>query len=122
MSGAILITSNIRKVEVAVSATARVVNLAVDSRVRSVEVIQVARSLGPQGLSAYMVAVKNGFTGTETQWLESIMQGPEGKSAYELSGFRGTLQEWLQSLKGQDGTVPEIDIGDTVALFENNLL
>lgn len=122
MSGSIVITSNVRRVEVAVTTSTRTVEIAVSSKVRVVEVVQVQRSLGPQGLSAFMVAVKNGFTGTESAWLNSIMQGPEGKSAYELSGYTGTLQEWLQSLQGDDGIVPEIDIGDTVALFENNLL
>ena len=34
------------------------------------------------------------------------IQGPPGKSAYEIAvenGFEGTEQEWLESLKGQDG-------------------
>lgn len=122
MSGSIVITSNVRFVEVAVTTGTRVVNIAASSNVRTVEVVQAHRSLGPQGLSAYMVAVKNGFIGTESEWLESIMQGPEGKSAYQLSGYAGTLSEWLESLKGEDGKAEELDIGDTVALFENNLL
>src|SRR5690606_33127452 len=35
---------------------------------------------GPQGLSAYEVAVSNGYTGTESEWLASLVgpQGPEG--------------------------------------------
>jgi hypothetical protein len=32
---------------------------------------------GRNGLSAYEVAKKNGFTGTEQEWLESL-KGPEG--------------------------------------------
>jgi len=109
---------------ITVTTSTRVVHVSVASNVCTVEVVQAHRSLGPQGLSAYMVAVKNGYVGTESEWLESIMQGPEGKSAYELSGFEGTLSEWLQSLKGEDGPdlTAELDIGDTVALFENNLL
>lgn len=31
--------------------------------------------VGPQGLSAYEVAVKNGFEGTETEWLSSLATG-----------------------------------------------
>ena len=38
---------------------------------------------GPQGLSAYQIAVQNGFSGTETAWLVSLQgndgpQGPQG--------------------------------------------
>lgn len=32
---------------------------------------------GPEGKSAYLVAVENGFQGTEQEWLESL-EGPEG--------------------------------------------
>jgi len=54
---------------------------------------------GPSGLSAYQIAVKNGFVGTELEWLESI----KIESTYEqavLLGFEGTIEEWLESLKG----------------------
>lgn len=37
---------------------------------------------GPPGDSAYQVAVKNGFVGTEAQWLESL-KGPEGPEGPE---------------------------------------
>ena len=52
--------------------------------------------------SAYQIAVKNGFTGTEQEWLNTL----KGKSAYELAvehGFTGTEAEWLESLQGKDG-------------------
>lgn len=52
-----------------------------------------------QGLSAYEVAVKNGFQGTEAEWLTSL----KGQSAYALAvllGFDGTEAEWLESLVG----------------------
>lgn len=32
---------------------------------------------GDQGISAYQVAVENGFEGTEEQWLQSLV-GPQG--------------------------------------------
>lgn len=32
--------------------------------------------LGPQGISAYQVAVENGFTGTESEWIDSLMGNP----------------------------------------------
>lgn len=58
-----------------------------------------------RGLSAYQLAVRNGYTGTEAQWLASIT-GVEGKSAYEVAkqeGYTGTKAEWLTSLKGAKG-------------------
>jgi hypothetical protein len=65
-------------------------------------------------MTAYGVAVQNGFNGTEKEWLESL----EGLSAYEVAvanGFEGTEQEWLDSL---DGTkVPESDITTAVAKY-----
>lgn len=82
------------------------------------------------GKSAYDIAVANGFTGTETEWLASLKgdtgatgatgaqgatgatgaqgaTGITGKSAYEIAceedGFTGTEEEWLASLKGTKG-------------------
>lgn len=49
------------------------------------------------GMSAYELAVKNGFEGTEQDWLDSL----KSKSAYETAvenGYEGTEQEWLESL------------------------
>ena len=65
---------------------------------------------GPPGLSAYEVAVENGFVGDETAWLASLvgpqgvpgLDGADGLSAYEVAvnnGFVGTETEWLDSLK-----------------------
>ena len=73
------------------------------------------------GLSAYEVALQNGFIGTEEEWLQSLKgeqgpqgiqgdkgdkgdrgnQGDKGLSAYQVAianGFVGTEEEWLQSL------------------------
>lgn len=58
------------------------------------------------GMSAYDIAVKNGFKGTETEWLKSLKGKDSGKSAYEVAvdnGYVGTETEWLESLKGQNG-------------------
>ena len=92
---------------------------------------------GPQGKSAYQIAVENGFIGNESEWLESLqgapgqpgvagpqgpqgeqgIQGPKGndgqqgingKSAYEVAldnGYTGTESEWLISLKGDVGPI-----------------
>lgn len=49
------------------------------------------------GLSAYELAVKNGYSGTVKDWLDSL----NGKSAYQLAvnaGYKGTESEWTQSL------------------------
>lgn len=61
---------------------------------------------GQQGMSAYELALKNGFIGTEKEWLESLKVGKDGLTAYEVAvsnGFKGTEGEWLQSLAGDDG-------------------
>ena len=55
------------------------------------------------GLSAYDIAVKNGFVGTEKEWLASLANG---QSAYDIAvknGFEGTETEWLASLQGTNG-------------------
>lgn len=65
-----------------------------------------------RGASAYEIAVKHGYEGTEEEWIKSLTPkggaggGGNGKSAYELAvenGYQGTLQEWLKSLVGKDG-------------------
>jgi len=75
---------------------------------------------GAEGASAYEVALANGFTGTEAEWLTSLegadgadgatgaagSDGANGASAYEVAlanGFTGTETEWLTSLEGADG-------------------
>lgn len=78
---------------------------------------------GENGLSAYELAVLEGFAGTLAEWLESLngadgedgvdgkdgtdgKNGADGKSAYIIAvehGFTGTETEWLESLKGADG-------------------
>lgn len=66
-----------------------------------------------QGKSAYDIAVMNGYSGTQEQWLASLVgengakgdKGDAGKSAYELAvenGYKGTVEEWLKSLVASD--------------------
>lgn len=66
-------------------------------------------------ISAYGVAVKNGFEGTEAEWLASL-KGDPGKSAYQEAlthGFEGTEEEWLASLKGDSSkALPEVTASD----------
>ena len=35
---------------------------------------EISALVGPQGKSAYEIAVEHGFTGTEEEWLESLKQ------------------------------------------------
>lgn len=64
---------------------------------------------GTDGKSAYQVAVDNGYTGTEAQWIASLhgqdgtdgQDGNDGKSAYESAldgGFDGTESEFGTAL------------------------
>lgn len=51
--------------------------------------------------SAYTIALKHGFKGSEEEWLESL----KGSSAYDIAvknGFDGSEADWLTSLKGMD--------------------
>lgn len=69
---------------------------------------------GTNGLSAYEIALKNGFVGTEQDWLLSLKgndgdpgDGIVGPSAYQVwlsQGNVGTEQDFLDSLKGDNGT------------------
>lgn len=63
---------------------------------------------GANGLSAFELAVQEGFEGTISEWLLTLLgpTGPRGQSAYEVAvdaGFAGTEAEWLQSLVGPPG-------------------
>ena len=59
-----------------------------------------------RGMSAYQIAVKNGFEGTEAEWLASLKgatgtTGATGKSAYQYAkegGYTGTEQEFRNKL------------------------
>ncbi len=60
---------------------------------------------GQPGKTAYEVAVINGYQGTVTQWLASLV-GADGKSAYQVAvaaGYGGTINQWLASLVGAAG-------------------
>lgn len=63
---------------------------------------------GGDGLSAYQIAVANGFVGTVSAWLASLKgePGAPGPSAYQVAvsnGFVGSQSAWLNSLKGEQG-------------------
>ncbi|WP_349318980.1 collagen-like triple helix repeat-containing protein [Mycolicibacterium canariasense] len=54
---------------------------------------------GPEGDSAYEVAVANGFVGTEAEWLASLV-GPQGEQGEQ--GIQG--EQGVQGPPGADGT------------------
>lgn len=69
-------------------------------------------TLDTKVINAYDLAVKNGFKGTEAEWLASLNGEPgvPGQSSYEIAlkhGFKGTEAEWLASLNGEPGVVDE---------------
>lgn len=82
----------------------------------------VAGPPGPEGDSAYEVAVNNGFVGTEAQWLDSLEgdQGPQGIQGIQgnqgIQGIQGppgdTGPQGIQGIQGiqgppgEDGEVP----------------
>ena len=78
-----------------------------------------------RGYSAYEVAQLNGYTGTEQEWLESLVgpvgpQGPEGKSAYQVAvdnGYPGTEQEWIDSFLTPDGYYNKEEVDEKLDMF-----
>ena len=66
-----------------------------------------------QTISAYQLATQNGYQGTLTDWLNSLVKqseelghsSNEGKTNYEIAcefGFKGTYIEWMVSLVSTD--------------------
>ena len=82
---------------------------------------------GPEGKSAYEVAVEEGYTGTEEEWLASLV-GPQGQQGIqgetgEAAGF-GTVSVSLQEDGGQPSATVAASGTDTAKNFAftfNNL-
>ena len=79
---------------------------------------------GADGLSVTGAAVNadNSFTFTMSDGTEyttapvSTVKGDEGKSAYEVAvdeGYSGTEEEWLESLKGDEGVSPTVEVKES---------
>lgn len=86
---------------------------------------------GANGLSAYELAAKNGFTGNEAAWLDSLkgdkgdrgpkgddgqngVDGKDGLSAYSIAvknGYNGTEADWVN--KWLRGTIVSADVDDS---------
>ena len=58
---------------------------------------------GDTGLSAYELAVKHGYQGTEEQFSKDIIPKSNYERAKELKGFQGTEEKYLDSLHGAPG-------------------
>lgn len=85
-----------------------VAGLGPDGKVPAEQLPDIIGEPGPPGLSAYQVAVVEGYEGTEAEWLESLVgaDGEDGASAYQVAvaeGYTGTEAEWLASLVGPRG-------------------
>ena len=70
--------------------------------------VNAGHVVGADGDSAYDLAVAGGFTGSLSEWLDSLYgeDGDNGASAYEVAvagGFVGTEAQWLASLEGAPG-------------------
>ena len=62
---------------------AKIVELLLEN---SQQVVELVLESGSQGLSAYQVAVRNGFIGTELEWLASLSSStPESNSLIEYN-------------------------------------
>jgi len=72
---------------------------------------------GPAGASAYQVAVANGYTGTETQWLASLVgsqgpTGPTGPQGPAGDGTGGMTETQVQTLV-DDGDAETLEAANT---------
>lgn len=63
----------------------------------------------PYFLTAYEIAVKRGFRGTEDEWLESLTC----YSQAQVAGYTGTIENWIETLVDP---VPKLQIGEVVTL------
>jgi hypothetical protein len=81
---------------------------------------------GDQGDSAYQVAVDEGFTGTELEWINYLKgeegeKGDQGYSAYDLwllDGNAGDFDAYLDAIKGNKGSKGDDgEKGDQGGLF-----
>ncbi len=75
--------------------------------------LAVASALGGTGLSAYQLAVNQGFVGSQLDWIASL----EGASAYEVAvseGFVGDEAAWLASLQGSDANVTNANVNAAI--------
>ena len=76
---------------------------------------------GPQGLSAYEVAVANGFVGTEEEWLASLV-GPQGEPGSGGGTTPGSLElgDGLTASPGIEPGTMKVSVTSTFPFFDTN--
>src|SRR5690606_19844598 len=82
-----------------------------DGRIGAIEALPPGGAPGPQGLSAYEVAVDNGYSGSESDWLTSLV-GPQGPAG---PGVDGLTEAEVQAI-----ATDVSDAGDATTLAEAN--
>ena len=96
-----------------------------DGRVHNLEQNPGGGGQGPagaDGLSAYEVAVNNGFVGTEQQWLDSL-RGPQGPAGPSGSGNGSTVAAGKNiEVQGNDDGTQTVSLSNTVDLGEEGSL
>lgn len=71
-------------------------------------VLEIDTQAGAPGLSAYQIAVANGFTGTQQQWLDSL----KGDAANSYSHIQG-VPSALWTINHNLGFYPSVTVVDT---------
>ena len=103
------------------------VDISLDNN-KSVEVTNETKAIrGPRGYSNYQIAVQNGFTGSEAEWLLSLVgpQGIPGKDGISGRGITAFTLVKTEGLKNtyqidySDGTKTEIVIKNGIASYDD---
>ena len=76
---------------------------------------------GPEGLSAYEVALANGFVGTEEEWLASLV-GPQGEPGSGGGLTPGSLElgPGLTASPGIEPGTMKVSVTSTFPFFDTN--
>ncbi|HBI61936.1 MAG TPA: hypothetical protein DDY31_12125, partial [Lachnospiraceae bacterium] len=81
---------------------------------------------GETGQSAYEVALTNGFTGTEREWLDSLKGDPGKDAAVKIENITGTDGDVLQYKNGEwiaapiEGETDKLEILSTAGDVQDN--
>lgn len=81
-------------------------DIPINSETNDVKISAIQGERGIQGLSAYQVALKNGFVGTEEQWLESLKGEPGATyDDTEIKSRVTTLENRVTTLENTVGNL-----------------
>ena len=95
----------------------------------SLNILGQLRLMETRGYSAYEVAQLNGYTGTEQEWLESLVgpqgpQGIDGRSAYQVAvdnGYIGTEEDWVNDFMTPDGYYNKDEVDEKFGIICSNI-